>query len=552
MSKMSALDRSELISELKDTDWDLIIIGGGITGAGILLDGVTRGLKTILIEKQDFAWGTSSRSTKLIHGGLRYLKQLEIGLVREVGMERAIVYKNARHIVRPERMLLPIVENGSLGKTTSAIGLWIYDWLADVDKEERRIMLTREETLKAEEKLNADILIGGGLYYEYRTDDARLTIEIIKKAVELGGAAINYAEVSGFIYQNEQIVGVKMIDCLKNENIGVNGKCVVNATGPWVDKVRKLDEPMIRGKRLQLTKGVHLVVPKEKLNLNQSVYFDVAEDGRMIFCIPRAEIVYMGTTDTMYESQVDQPTTTMKDVKYILTAVNHMFPGTDLKPTDIISTWAGLRPLIHEDGKDPSELSRKDEIFISKRGLISIAGGKLTGYRKMSERILKEIKKKNEQFGIEQDIGPSQSKEIPVSGNTFGSEEEMSAHLDALINKAKEHEHRIKQLFFRYGSNTDQIIEMAQQHTLNEGTSFEQALIFAEVDYAIKNEMVLTMSDFCIRRTGMLYFDPIRLIENLEQIADAMQEILGWSNEKKDEEMRLVRLAHRMVLDFQD
>jgi glycerol-3-phosphate dehydrogenase len=552
MAAMSALNRKELISKIKLKEWDVVVIGGGITGAGIILDASSRGMKTLLLEKHDFAWGTSSRSTKLIHGGLRYLKQMEIGLVREVGLERSTVYKNARHIVRPEKMLLPIVEKGSLGKMTSAIGLWVYDWLADVNKEERRIMLTKEETLAAEEKLNADILIGGGLYYEYRTDDSRLTIEIIKKAVKMGAVALNYAEVTGFEYHEGDINGLHFTDALQSVSYEVKAKSVINATGPWVDKIRKLDEPNMVGKKLRLTKGVHIVIPKKLLNLNQAVYFDAQQGDRMIFCIPRNNIVYMGTTDTDYKADIDEPITTKSDVNYILDAVNHMFPASHLKVSDVISSWAGLRPLIHEEGKSPSEVSRRDEIFTSKNGLISIAGGKLTGYRKMSERIIKEIIKKNETNETFQEIGPARSKDIKVSGNIFESEAEMQSYLQQLTSKHIGYEKSIRQLFFKYGSNTSMILQIAMQRKKEKAVSLDQALHFAEIKYAVENEMVHSLSDFCIRRTGMLYFDPTKLMDMLAELGEYMQEILGWDELKIAEEIQLVRLAHRTAVDFGD
>lgn len=552
MAGMSALNRGVLISKIKKSEWDLVVIGGGITGAGIILDAVSRGLKTLLLEKHDFAWGTSSRSTKLIHGGLRYLKQMEIGLVREVGIERATVYKNARHIVRPEKMLLPIVEQGSLGKMTSAIGLWVYDWLADVDKEERRIMLNKEETLKAESKLNADILIGGGMYYEYRTDDSRLTIEIIKKAVEMGAVAMNYCKVSGFEYDDEAINGLSFIDTFHATTHLINAKYIVNATGPWVDKIRKIDDPKTDVQKLHLTKGVHIVIPKELLDLSQAVYFDVLQDDRMIFCIPRNDVIYMGTTDTNYEAEIDEPTTTLKDVDYILSAVNHMFPGRQINVGDVISSWAGLRPLIHEEGKSPSELSRKDEIFVSKSGLISIAGGKLTGYRKMSERIIKVIMKKNVIKHNLDDIAPATSKDIKVSGNIFESEEEMAAFLHQLFLKHPNHESAIHHLFYIYGSNTELILEMACARMVDKKISMNEALLFAEIKYSIEHEMVHSLSDFCIRRTGMLYFEPARMMNILYDLGKHMQEILGWDEQKLGEEIQLVRLAHQTALDFSE
>ena len=258
--KFSVEDRKSQIELLSNTEFDLLVIGGGITGAGIALDAAQRGLKVALLEKKDYAWGTSSRSTKLIHGGLRYLKQMEFKLVQEVGTERAIVHRNARHIVVPEKMLLPITEGGSLSKNMSAWALWVYDWLAAVDKSERKKMLNAADTAMAEPLLRKEGLKAGGLYFEYRTDDARLTAEILKTAVEFGAICLNYAEINGFEYDSGNLIKkAKVIDNLQGSAFSVNAKIFVNAAGPWVDNLRAFDTDGVKGKRLHLSKGVHLV-----------------------------------------------------------------------------------------------------------------------------------------------------------------------------------------------------------------------------------------------------------------------------------------------------
>src|SRR4051812_35109835 len=259
MIKFSVSDRQILLEKLKGETYDLLIIGGGITGAGIALDAASRGLKTALIEKNDFAYGTSSRSTKLIHGGLRYLKQLEFGLVKEVGSERAVVHNLAPHLVVPEKMLLPLYEKKGLGYWLTSIGLKIYDWLAGVKPEDQRKMLTRSQTLKAEPLLKNDDVKGGAIYAEYRTDDARLTIGIAKAAVNYGATLLNYVLVENFLSDENGIAGVVAKDVLTNTILTIKAKAVVNAGGPWVDELRKADDSL-KGKRLHLTKGVHIVV----------------------------------------------------------------------------------------------------------------------------------------------------------------------------------------------------------------------------------------------------------------------------------------------------
>lgn len=514
----SALNRSDWLSEIKATNYDLVVIGGGITGAGILLDATSRGMKCLLLEKNDFAWGTSSRSTKLIHGGLRYLKQLEFGLVHETGTERAVIHNNAPHIVLPEDMLLPIYKNGSLGEWTTSFGLKVYDFLAGVDRSEHRKMMSIEEVKAKEPLLKTELLQGGGIYKEYRTDDARLVIEILKKANQYKAKALNYSKVTGFLFdETKQINGVTVTDELLKVEYNLKTKAVINATGPWVDEVIGLSKETYT-KKLQLTKGVHIVVPYKRLPLKQSVYFDVP-DGRMIFAIPRNNTTYIGTTDTFYKETIDQPTTTDADKVYLLDAANNMFPNANLTKADIESDWAGLRPLINEDGKSPSELSRKDEIFVSPNGLISIAGGKLTGYRKMAKRATKQATKfLEEKYDLSFD--KSITKQIKLSGGDFKHPKDihiLNSELQQTYQNRIDNA-RIHQMVFRYGSNTPKILETATTNTLT-----TESLLKAEIEYCIEHEMVVCPSDFFIRRTAMLHFERPAINDFFDSVLKSMK-----------------------------
>ncbi|MFM7485864.1 MAG: glycerol-3-phosphate dehydrogenase/oxidase, partial [Cytophagales bacterium] len=452
---LSAGLRKIWLQEAFTKSFDLVVIGGGITGAGIALDAATRGLRVLLLEKDDFAFGTSSRSTKLIHGGLRYLKQFEFGLVKEVGTERAVVHSLAPHLVVPEKMLLPLYEKKGMGYWLASLGLKIYDWLAGVKPEDQRKMLTRQQTLRQEPLLKSDDVRGGALYAEYRTDDARLTIEIIKTACANGAKAINYCRVTDFLYLEGQVAGVIANDQLTGNSCQVQATVVVNAAGPWVDELRELNQSK-KGKRLHLTKGIHLVVPREKFNVAQAIYFDVG-DGRMIFAIPRDRTTYLGTTDTYYIGDKEDVNAEIADAEYILHAVNATFPTVRLMLSDVESSWAGLRPLIHEEGKSASELSRKDEIFESESGLISIAGGKLTGYRKMAERIVDKVL--DEKFPNNR--AACQTASVYLSGNDFKNYEEVRKYLVQLKLQLRviglEHYHHY--LVHNYGKQTDLILE---------------------------------------------------------------------------------------------
>lgn len=505
MNSFSFFNRKNSKQELQSTEFDMLIIGGGITGAGIALDAASRGMKVALVEKNDFASGTSSKSTKLIHGGLRYLKQFDFWLVKEVGTERAIVHKLAPHLVIPEKMILPLIEGGTYGSWLTSIGLKVYDILASVEGDDKRKMLDKEEALKKEPLLPNDILNGAGFYAEYRTDDARLTIEILKTASQYDAQIINYVQANEFIYENKRVVGAKVTDVLTDEHFDIRAKYVVNAAGPWVDELRQVNNSKI-GKRLHLTKGVHLVVPHEKLPVKQSVYFDIP-DGRMMFAIPRGKITYFGTTDTNYQQDKDQVETSVVDALYLIEAVNNMFPDITLTLEDIESSWAGLRPLIHEEGKSASELSRKDEIFVSDTKLISIAGGKLTGYRKMAERIVDLVAKKMKRR-FEIDFDPIQTEEIVLSGGPFLNYKSVKLYSKQVYKRIQTFgftEKDANYLVYNYGKQTNTILDKFDELTTEE--NIEKRLLKAEVWFTIQHEMTCTPTDFFMRRTGRLFFD---------------------------------------------
>jgi glycerol-3-phosphate dehydrogenase len=543
-NRFSVLDRPDLVKSLKEKTFDLLVIGGGITGAGIALDASSRGLNVALLEKKDYAWGTSSRSTKLIHGGLRYLKQMEFGLVKEVGMERAIVHKNARHLVIPEKMLLPIIKNGSLSKNMSSLALWVYDFLAGVKPQERRRMLNAEQTSLIEPLLRKDNLIGGAVYFEYRSDDARLTIENIKTAVNYGAICLNYAQVTGFSYDGyNKIESVAVEDLISGENYNIKAKIVVNAAGPWVDNLRMLDAEGVKGKRLFLSKGVHIVVPREKMPIQQSVYFDVQGDNRMVFAIPRDRITYIGTTDTEYSRSIDDPEPNIEDVNYILKAVNEMFPSLGLTREDVQSSWTGLRPLIHEEGKSASELSRKDEIFYSETGLISIAGGKLTGYRKMAERVVDKV---CQRLKINK---KSVSKNLKLCGAGFENQEDIAKYIENFSEIYELREEQVKLLVQRYGMNTVTVLEKYRELNVDID-NIEKSILFAELSYCIDFEQVFNLSDFLIRRTGYLYFDRELAGKYYKDLAAELKKTLQLDEEEIQKQIKEFEKSYNSVLAF--
>ncbi len=544
---LAAHKRPEVLSALASQEFDLTVIGGGITGAGIALDAASRGLKVALIEKGDFASGTSSKSTKLIHGGLRYLKQLEIQLVREVGRERAIVHRLAPHLVTSEKMLLPLIKEGTYGQMATSLGLWVYDILAGVEGSDKRKMLDKEETIGKEPLLRTDILVGGGYYAEYRTDDARLTIENIKTSYQYDALSANYVKAIDFNYEEGSVRGVQCEDVLTGDQFDIHSKYIISAAGPWVDKLRKKDKSL-SGKHLFLSKGVHIVVPHDRFPLKQSVYFDIP-DGRMMFAIPRHRTTYIGTTDTPYEGDLNHIPIDLEDVTYLLDATNQMFPEANLTVSDVESSWAGLRPLIHEEGKSASEMSRKDEIFESETGLISIAGGKLTGYRKMAERVVDVVA---ERFQREHNrsLPGTQTKKIPLHGGPFNDGKAVRRYWEGIAERIKPlglSPYHAIYLVSNYGKETERIL---QQWDTWKTDDPELTLTRVEAWYTREYELAQTALDFFNRRSGRLYFNLPSIRPSLPVILDDFQQALGWSEQRKQQEAKAVDAAIKHVSTF--
>lgn len=515
--------------EIQANEMDVLVIGGGITGAGIALDAVKRGMNVALVEMQDFAAGTSSRSTKLVHGGLRYLKQFEVGLVAEVGKEREIVYENAPHVTTPEWMMLPFYKGGTFGPLSTNIGLRVYDFLAGVKKAERRKMLRPNEALAREPLLQAETLKGAGYYVEYKTDDARLTLEVIKKAVELGANALNYTKVTSLTYEAGQVSGANIEDQITGQTYTISAKKVVNATGPWVDNIREMDKSK-EGKTLQLTKGVHLVFDEAIFPLRQAIYFDT-HDKRMIFAIPRAGKTYVGTTDTLFADDIVHPVVTKKDVDYLLDAINWMFPTLNVTRNHIESSWAGVRPLIAAgEGKNPSEISRKDEVLHSQSGLYSMAGGKLTGYRKMAETIVDQLAN-----DLKKEVGivyqPSGTKHLRLSGGHEDGASGFAKYRQQQIEFGQTYgltEKQATSFVDLYGTNCEKVYVYL---LADEANAAQLPIdIFAMLQYGLVHEFVQRPVDFFIRRIGALYFDVATATKYAEQVTHYMGDYFDWSD----------------------
>ena len=506
MGDFSIKNRQRNIKLLKSKEFDLILIGGGITGAGVFLDAQQRGLSCCLVEMQDFAEGTSSRSTKLIHGGLRYLKQGNFRLVRETGKERNVVAYIARHLTHPKEVLMPTVKGGSFSKLQLKFALWVYEKLAHVPKELRHSSYSKNEFINALPGVQKENLLGGISYVEYQTNDSRLTIEVIKKAVELGGVAVSRLRVSKLIEgENGVVTSIRVKDIMSDDTFTVNGKCVINATGPWTDNLLAVKSNSIMSK-IKPTKGVHLVFDQNRFPLSKATYFDTP-DKRMIFAIPEDGKVYVGTTDTFYKGDLTNPTITKSDVDYLLAACNNMFSELDLKSEDIVGGWSGIRPLIDEKNKKPSEISRKYEIYQDASGVLSIAGGKLTGYRKMAEKIVNTAIDKHFHKAH---LDPCNTSTLRLAGSEFESNKNYSEILEEFLDSATKlgwKEEEAKWVFSQFGSQAEAILNL--QVIAGDIPEY----LHKTVLYTLDNEAVQTPTDFFVRRTNLFnfHFEAVRL-----------------------------------------
>jgi glycerol-3-phosphate dehydrogenase len=535
LNKLSFTTRKETLEKLTSETLDVLIIGGGITGAGLALQAGAQDLKAGLLEMQDFAAGTSSRSTKLVHGGLRYLKQFEVEMVADITKEREVIYQNAPHIVQPEKMLLPVYDEPGASFTdfSAKVALDLYDRLAEVDEEDAHHFISKEEVLKDIPSLKEEGLLKGGLYLDYINDDARLTLEILKKASDLGTFLMNYMKVTDFLYdENDQIIGVQAKDTVTDESYEIQAKTVVNATGPWSDEIRnkQKDED---ADRMYPTKGVHFVVDSRKLPVKHTVYTDTGlEDDRMIFIIPRGDKTYFGTTDTPYEGNFSEPGITKEDLDYLLKAINNRFPEADLSLSDIEAGWSGLRPLIlEEDATDASSISRTHDVFVSDAGLITIAGGKLTDYRLMAqdtfEMILSELTDKTGKT-----YERVETKNISLSGGDIPNYLKFEDYVQDNIEKGVEiglTEVQAKDILEWYGSNAETVFSLKEEaESINLPLDIALSLV-----YALEYEAVMTPVDFFLRRTDMLLFSTNEIENWITPVIDTMEQYFGWSAGEK-------------------
>jgi glycerol-3-phosphate dehydrogenase len=530
-NELSSRSRSSVLARLERESFDVLVIGGGITGVGIARDAALRGLKVALVERRDFASGTSSRSSKLIHGGVRYLQQGDVGLVMEAANERRILRRLAPHLATPIPMLVPVYSRGGYAKLK--VGLWTFDRMARVGEGEQYQMLDREQTIAAEPLLRTEALYGAGTYFENLTDDARLVLATAKHAAALGAAMVNYLPVTRLLLESGAVIGAEVTDAFQQQTIAVHARVVVNAAGPWVDSVREMLGTETA--RLHLTKGIHLVLPRERLPVSRIVVMQ-ARDRRSAFVVPRDGMVYLGTTDTDYEGPFDDPQITEEDAGYLLDAAGRTFDVPPITLDEVTGAWAGLRPLLHEEGKSPSEISRKDEIMVSATGLISIAGGKLTTFRRMAERTSDMVCARLKELGSGPFKSLGNSDNTPLSGGETG--EDVASFAARLKSKWPSTADLVDRLVRLYGTEAQQIVEgIVGDPAMGERMAPNSPLTRAEVEHAVRCEVAATVEDVLERRTRLFLFARDNGLPEAPCVARTMGRMLDWSEARMQQEV---------------
>lgn len=531
---------------------DLLIIGGGINGAGIARDASRRGLKVALVEMNDLASGTSSASSKLVHGGIRYLEQLEFSLVFEAVSERRILMDIAPHMVNPLGFLFPVYKGARRALTTINAGMWLYEGLSLFRSPKRHRTLSVKDIAQEEPLLKRDDLKGAPLYYDCSTDDARLTLENALDAAHTSAVIATYAKVVEFVRapESSRVIGAIVEDTLSGQRKTIHANAIINATGPWTDALLKLsnqDESLTHGELLRPTKGVHLVVDREKLPVNNAVVCFHPEDGRVLFAIPWGERTYVGTTDTDYKGDPSLVAADSDDVDYLIEVSNMYFPSHQITRDDVISTWAGLRPLIrpiNKSGVNESAVSREHQIMVGQEdGIISIAGGKLTTYRRMSQEVVEMAVKLLRLSGKlpSHPLFDAHTDREPLPGAQGWPADDDHERVALQVKEVGGESISLetaRHLSNNYGMKAMEIARSARHDdTLAAKLIPDRPEIMAQVDWAVQQELAATVTDVMERRTQLFYRAWDQGIEAAQAVAARMQLLLKWSDEQREQHL---------------
>jgi glycerol-3-phosphate dehydrogenase len=511
-------NRQALFSALEGEQFDLLIIGAGITGSGAARDAAMRGLRVALIDAGDIGAGTSSRSAKLIHGGSRYMAQGDLMVVHQAAKERKVLRRIAPHLSLTNPMVIPAKSKIQIQALKAY--MWSYEKLGSVEKAERHEVWSKKRLEQEEPLVRAKDFSGAVVFPEYLTDDARLTLANVRSAFGAGAVAATYAAAREFIKEGARITGAVLESTLPGDErtARVRARIVINAAGPWVDEVRLMEDRRAK-KKLQLTKGIHIVMSRDRIPITRTIIM-YAPDHRGLFVVPRGQYVYFGTTDTFYPKAEYWPEVTHDDIDYLLdTAMSYLNvePFTD---RDIVALWSGLRPLLGEEGKKPSEISRRDEVMEGPGGLLSVAGGKLTAYRAMAEQLVDRCEKLLNHGHVD---APTAEEPLPGGdfSDTFGT-------LCSRIERLGLAPHEAERAALLYGSESLDIFA-------------KEKGIAVEVRQAVLSEGALTLEDYWVRRSARARFDEDGGMAALETAADSMGTLLEWPEPEKARQIKFCR-----------
>ncbi|MBW2724937.1 MAG: glycerol-3-phosphate dehydrogenase/oxidase [Deltaproteobacteria bacterium] len=540
-TSLGTTDRGILLDQLERTSFDLLVIGGGITGAGVAREAALRGLSVALVEGQDFASGTSSRSSKLIHGGLRYLAMGDVNLVRETALERKRVHKMAPHLAEPLWMLAPARSRAQLMKFRT--GITLYEKLGAVADPDRHRVWRGDELSENEPLLDQQIYPYVCAYREYLTDDVRLVLANLRGASGLGACIANHLAVDQILHESDRVVGVHAKCGITNRTLAIRANAVVNAAGPWVEGVMALDEGHST-QRLHLSKGIHIVVDRQRLPVRNLVIMST-EDRRSIFAIARGESVYIGTTDTSYpHAATVWPEISEEDVEYLLAPLAKTFKADPVGPQDVISAWSGLRPLIAMAGKQAKEISRRDEIWTGASGLITIAGGKLTGYRKMAASVVDRVVDVQGLPGASSARAHVDEEDAPLPGGDFAGDLQKLA--DSVSRESGLTASCADRLVRLYGAEAGAVASLGSDPVVAGGS-----VIGGEIGWAVDQEAAATLEDVIYRRTRAALFNAHESGALLEPVSLRLQSRFGWSEDERVTQVEAVSDRLRHDLAFQ-
>jgi glycerol-3-phosphate dehydrogenase len=530
----SQTTRATALAAMSTEPVDLLVLGGGITGAGIARDAALRGIRTALVDKGDFGGATSSRSSRLIHGGLRYLEHGNLRLVFEGAHERRVLLRIAPHLVHPLPFLFPVYRGARVAAWKLEAGMWLYDALAAFRNVHMHRWLGRRRVARLEPRLRTKGLQGAALYYDAQADDVRLVLATIRSAAQAGALVANYADATSLLKSDDRVRGATVRDALSGRTYTVRALVVVNATGPWVDAVRQRDDSEAQP-LLRLTKGAHVAVPRGRIGHSYAVTLTSPIDGRVMFVLPWGDLSYIGTTDTDEAVSPDNVRASGSDVVYLLRSANALFPDARLGPRDVISSWAGLRPLLAPaHARSASDVSREHRVVESSSGLVTIAGGKLTTYRRMARDTVDRVAKRLHQLDGRPLAPRAATDRLPLPGGE-------ASDLDVLVEALRARgipEVQARHLVRHYGSESAAVMNLVDRdRSLGESIIAGRPEVWAEVVHAVEREMAARLTDVLIRRLHLFYEDPAHGSTVSSAVAGRLAQLLGWDDARREDEV---------------